>query len=426
MEITPLTHYTAPRYPTHDVLHDHPELLRMVPQRWQHYPAVLTAFGMVSLMLLGASAQEKPGGTLPGAPKDQRLFGKAAPLFVHGEGRGAIGCVSVSPPVFLSEEEARQVIIEEAKLHGITFTKDVRTIPDFLPPGLANLYDIIFPKVMQTNQDSQPLKLENGDPPGNACTETREPLVLDGTDSKRHISFEYISQDDYDQWGEALSREIPDFSTVQSFDFQTAALSLRARLDAIAEPGDIYAVFYDPVATRKIDYDNIIDSSILDIDTKGRKVIQPPMREAAVSVAVFRKLGAKVQANPGEEEVTIRRKNATFHFAYGEVTLNGKPVKLPYPMFLRDQYPYVPLRTVAKLLGYSVKWDGKSHTVTIQEPGKPPLHGSLDPAAVEKIGKDRIPLAFTQQVDTPREVAREQLRAQVRDFLTWLKEEGVI
>jgi hypothetical protein len=42
-----------------------------------------------------------------------------APIFKHGEGRGATGCVVMTPPVFLSEEEGMQILREELAKHGI-------------------------------------------------------------------------------------------------------------------------------------------------------------------------------------------------------------------------------------------------------------------------------------------------------------------
>ena len=42
-----------------------------------------------------------------------------APIFVHGEGRGASGCIVMNPPVFLSEEEALQILGEELARAGI-------------------------------------------------------------------------------------------------------------------------------------------------------------------------------------------------------------------------------------------------------------------------------------------------------------------
>ena len=49
-----------------------------------------------------------------------------APIFEHGTGRGADGCVVVSPPVFLSEEEAVQVIREELAKQGIKLKEGIR------------------------------------------------------------------------------------------------------------------------------------------------------------------------------------------------------------------------------------------------------------------------------------------------------------
>ena len=47
-----------------------------------------------------------------------------APIFKHGEGRGATGCVAVSPPVFLSAEEALHVIKEELTQQGVNISDE--------------------------------------------------------------------------------------------------------------------------------------------------------------------------------------------------------------------------------------------------------------------------------------------------------------
>ena len=46
----------------------------------------------------------------PEQPDPSRDAFSVAPVFIHGEGRGALGCVVVSPPVFLSEAEALEVL----------------------------------------------------------------------------------------------------------------------------------------------------------------------------------------------------------------------------------------------------------------------------------------------------------------------------
>ena len=51
-----------------------------------------------------------------------------APIFQHGEGRGATGCIVMSPPVFLSEEEALQVIREEMAAKGVQLGTNQTTV----------------------------------------------------------------------------------------------------------------------------------------------------------------------------------------------------------------------------------------------------------------------------------------------------------
>ncbi|HBO43451.1 MAG TPA: hypothetical protein DD670_05880, partial [Planctomycetaceae bacterium] len=48
--------------------------------------------------------------------------GVVAPVFEHGEGSGSTGCIVMTPPVFLSEEEAMQIIKDELAKHGIALS----------------------------------------------------------------------------------------------------------------------------------------------------------------------------------------------------------------------------------------------------------------------------------------------------------------
>lgn len=62
-----------------------------------------------------------------------------APIFEHGSGRGSFGCDSVAPPSFISEEEAFQVVEEEAKNYGISFEKPGKELKNIKLPD-TNLY----------------------------------------------------------------------------------------------------------------------------------------------------------------------------------------------------------------------------------------------------------------------------------------------
>lgn len=158
MKVKPVVYYKKPGYPAGADIQSHPELLKKVPDRWAKNSVVLTALGM-SLALCACAAPEgagqgsagqggiEPGGAgqngmNPGG-RDRENAGQAsasqdsesqsgrdsggpeedggteggtegkglvAPVFIHGGGTGAYGCVAVTSPFFLSEEEAYEII----------------------------------------------------------------------------------------------------------------------------------------------------------------------------------------------------------------------------------------------------------------------------------------------------------------------------
>jgi hypothetical protein len=110
MKVKPIKHYAGPNIPTSQILEEHPELLHLVPRRWHGNPTVIAALAGVCVLVSGCrQSAAKPAAS------------RVAPLFQHGDGRGSFGCRAVNPPVFLSESEARQVIMDEAKRAGINF-----------------------------------------------------------------------------------------------------------------------------------------------------------------------------------------------------------------------------------------------------------------------------------------------------------------
>ena len=131
-----LTYCRPPRYPTKLQVAALPDLLaRHQPAAWVRKREIAgAAAALLSANLTARSlAQDLP----PPTPAAQvavsqpaaraRLAGDApaivAPVFLHGEGRGATGCIVVSPPAFLSEEEALQVIREQLNAAGVELTQ---------------------------------------------------------------------------------------------------------------------------------------------------------------------------------------------------------------------------------------------------------------------------------------------------------------
>jgi hypothetical protein len=229
-KIKPLKHYGRPAYPTRAVLDEHPELLRLVPKRWRGNPLVLGVLTWVCVLLSGCRTGSDAKGK-------QTVVSRVAPLFIHGEGRGAYGCVVVNPPVFLSEDEARQVIVEEGRRAEISFAADVQTIPHVYGP-VTEPYALGEKRKMQR--------------------EVR-PLQLDGTDAQRKIAYEYVSRSDFRAWQDYGGRfyiyrdgrffvRLFEVSSVSSYDTQKAADVLRDGL-VRAKPKGTYAVFYDPMVS---------------------------------------------------------------------------------------------------------------------------------------------------------------------------------
>ena len=187
----------------------HPELLRLVPERWQRNPHVLRILsGAVCLLLAAETASAE-----------------VAPLFVHGEGRGAFGCIAVNPPVFLSEAEARQVIVEEAGKAGLKFEPDALTIPGATLP-VTNLY--------WCGGEPGPLETRKGK------------LVLDGFDRKHNVAFEFVSDEDVADW---KNRHPRCASSVSVYDVRGAATTLRDGLPSGKDAPQI-GIFYEPASPK--------------------------------------------------------------------------------------------------------------------------------------------------------------------------------
>ena len=208
MKLQPVRGYREPRYPTQAILQAHPELLRLVPRRWRRNAVVLAAVAGVAALVYGCQKAAGPAGP-----------SGVAPIFAHGQGQGSFGCRVITPPVFLSEDEARAVIREEAAKAGVLFADD-----------RGDTLDITLP-VTDPNLDRSPV-----------ARGRRGRFEFDGTDAKRGISFAYVSTDDFEAWQKRRPQ-----ATVYHQDTKAAAVALRESL-VEARPSGHSGVFYDPIA----------------------------------------------------------------------------------------------------------------------------------------------------------------------------------
>ncbi len=222
MKPIPVKRYRRPGYPARlEVIADPDLLRRNMPPGWRSLPGMA---GSIALFLAANSlvqgAEKK--GAAPGS-----AAAVVAPIFDHGEGRGTVGCIVVAPPVFLSEEEAWQVIDEELAKSGLK-----------LPETRVKLRGVRIPHRMKnfTIKDGKPDERVT-DTQGSA-----EPLTVDRENAQKRIAVEFVSQRDYAKVGGPFS-----MSTVQSYDFRATARTLAQDVRKQAKDKVYFGVLYDPV-----------------------------------------------------------------------------------------------------------------------------------------------------------------------------------
>jgi hypothetical protein len=247
VDLKPVIRYRLPEYPSRDYLLEHPELLRLLPKRWQGNRLVLTALGMAACLISCAHQPQVDH-------QEASLIGsKVAPLFVHGDGQGSFGCIVISPPVFLSEDEAQAVIRREARRAGIRFDYSATDSILVELPFTQRFPALIAP---QCWVESPAGSTEPSDSAvqtwRNRKTEPRA-IHFDGVDSLKHIRFVYVNGSDYRAWKQSPppSKYIVMSSTASHVDIRGAADSLHSALTkTIAEdegPPQFIGIFYDPM-----------------------------------------------------------------------------------------------------------------------------------------------------------------------------------
>jgi hypothetical protein len=257
MPISPLRRYPAPRYPTRLELSADRELLR------RHLPAAWSAIpGTILALLLDAgtqAAEAPPAGGTPAATPAAAGQAVVAPLFKHGEGRGAFGCVVVAPPVFLSEEEAMAVIAEELKTKGVELTQRDQVWADAPIPGRH--MQLTIPKGMKREEawKEEHKHLSLVEDPAKAV-----PLKVDGVDPVKRIAVEFITEGDYQASGgyDRYESEIIDENDPNSREVSSSTASVTDIVDAanyvawnvrkFHQDKVFFAAFYDPMESAEM------------------------------------------------------------------------------------------------------------------------------------------------------------------------------
>lgn len=201
----PLRAYKAPYYPEiSDIGRDD---LARPPARWARLKSVVASLGTVAMTMKAlaqdAAQVEEPKTALsPEAPKAEKPAKAEAaavqpatdvcpllPVAVAGEGRGAFGCVSINPPVMLSEGEALEIIEREFAKRGIVL-KDC-------------------PELDGVELPSKPGK--------------RQPVMVDLGSEQGDIFVEFISLADDGVWTDPSDSNVYSWLSVRDWDLRSQA-----------------------------------------------------------------------------------------------------------------------------------------------------------------------------------------------------------
>ncbi|MEA4917622.1 hypothetical protein [Proteiniphilum sp.] len=155
MEIKPVHNSRKPDYPTIELFIQYPVLLsRHIPSNWLKNKFVATSLMAFLVSGCGTGTTRKSEAieivdsleayysddddSLADIP--QSVVTNVAPIFAHGSGQGSTGCIVMSPPVFLSEEEAIKIILDKLAAEGYYFTR--KNCPTFSFDGPPKVYSI--------------------------------------------------------------------------------------------------------------------------------------------------------------------------------------------------------------------------------------------------------------------------------------------
>lgn len=249
MKIKPVKQSTPPQYPVKEDVAEQ-QIKSQVPKRWLDNKAAKVALGALAAMTL-AGCETPPLAGVPAPPEttiptkspaptndeiiDYTIMGEVmaptmmvAPLFVHGGGQGAFGCVMVAPPVFLTESEALEVINDAAKDYGLVFSMENSPELSGVLEPVTNLYGD------EKNYPSQDFVT----------------VKADFADNQHGVAIEFVSTKDVSGWHRDVGEEI----SAGTYDTKDAAQQLcGAFANAISSNADISAagVLYDPCETSK-------------------------------------------------------------------------------------------------------------------------------------------------------------------------------
>ena len=227
LTVTPVKKAKVPAYPNLREAAGDPTLLQALPRRWKQSRAMLAAMAALSAMGLSACSAEPAASADSSAvfATSSSFSGAVAPIFYHGEGTGSMGCVSVAPSVFFSEQEALAIIRSEVSAAGLRFAD----APDSRFIAQPKIREELF------------LRPEDG----MIRVKYGEPVTLDAVDEEKRVAISFVSMSEGQLTIDNGQGEFFTGSTVAQYEARRRA---EDAAEAFQDAGTPYAVgvFYDP------------------------------------------------------------------------------------------------------------------------------------------------------------------------------------
>ncbi|MCL1888659.1 MAG: hypothetical protein FWF96_07305 [Kiritimatiellaeota bacterium] len=263
MKIKPLKSYPPPAYPTRAEAKQDARLLENPPRRCGKGNPLATLIGTGFLFqIAGTGCRDKPVQNKDvetpvveplerNQPPARAAVVRAVPVTrvapiledaLANDGRGAFGCDAVSAPIFLSENEAVDLIEAELEKTGLKF-HDIVTVEGLrVPTTQANWDDVgnlITPKTEDGSVDweeREKFKIKN-------LAEGAYTFDLGTAD--KSVVVKFLRTKDYQAWDD---NHFFMMSSVSSYDLSSLASQVR---DAFAqrETGDpvVIGIFFEPL-----------------------------------------------------------------------------------------------------------------------------------------------------------------------------------
>ena len=277
MKICPVRQYPKPAYPAQEQARRKPELLKNIPARWDKAPGFAALLGVLSLGSVRAEVAEEvsslpaldpeaAAGKRETAPAVQKAGAMVAPMLdeaLANDGRGSFGCMAISPPSFLAEDEALELIRSELEAAGLQLRDDA-ILEGMTAPTRPEDQQI------STNEDGT-VCISSG--LGNPNVLGPRPVRFDWADPERGVYIEFLTRRDYREW-DGLSR-----STADSYDFSELAQKVAAAYGKYpAERRAVFGVFFDPLA-----HDGVVGVPVTGLPPEEARLADAEYKRAAAA-----------------------------------------------------------------------------------------------------------------------------------------------